>query len=628
MADDNTVSTDIWQDRELGVRLLEKGLISEESLATAREQGAENGRTLAESIVALGLAPKRTVYEELASVYGVPFVDLNSYEWDRSALAMVGEGLLRELDVFPLFAIGETLTVAFVDPGNISAIDRVSLACGCTVEVCLAARDDLRDAVARAFGGDGRVRELLDRIEESGMRVSPEASGQVPAAGGLESPVSRLVDLIIAQAVKDAASDIHLDLHEEGMYVKFRVDGMLYDIPAPPRHLFPFIVSRIKVMSSMDIAESRIPQDGSFRTAVDGRSIECRVSSVPTIFGEKIAIRILDMQTMSISLEDLGMSDGLLGDVEKLLRRPFGMFAVTGPTGSGKSTTLYAMLSKVRSPSRHVITIEDPVERHMKMVSQIQVNDRAGLTFVSALRSILRQDPDVIMVGEIRDQETAQLAIRAALTGHLVFSTLHTNDACSAATRLIDMGVEPFLVAASLVGTLGQRLVRRICGECREAHELPPEILTRMQASGIELPKEVWAGAGCAKCRNTGYKGRLAIFELARFTPALAELVASNAPLARLKEQAREDGMADMLHDGIGKVIDGRTTIEEVLKTTQLETIQGDGFEDVVIPDAPAEEEASSAEADAASGGPPAASGLNIDDYTKEMANWLAKRDR
>lgn len=461
-------------NEELAKRLLAKGLLTEEALKKAIALSKETHELLVEVIVNLELLPKRTAYEELANMYGVPFVDLDTYIFNPSVVSLIDEKMARELEVFPLFSIGDSLTVALADPSDITVIDRITTALSkFTIEPCLAARKDIHEVINRVYSSHEEFKEFLDQMGEDAVPSAVTVKSQESALQSSKSPVSRLVDMIVAQAVRDRASDIHIDPGEGQLNVRFRIDGVLYDIPPPPKYLHPFIISRIKVISNMDIAESRIPQDGHFQVTIDGRTVEARVASMPTTNGENMSLRLLDTRIMAIPLENMGISDMLLPQVEVMIRRPHGMIVVTGPTGCGKTTTLYAMLSKAKSPERNIITIEDPVERRIERVSQIQVNEKAGLTFAAVLRNILRQDPDVIMVGEIRDQETAQLSVRAALTGHLVFSTIHTNDAPGVITRLINMNVEAFLVSSSLAGVIAQRLVRRICGECKDPLKYP-----------------------------------------------------------------------------------------------------------------------------------------------------------
>lgn len=610
---------------ELAKRLLIKGLINEETLKKAVALSKATHEVLAEVLANLDMMPKRSAYEELAGIYGVPFVDLESYTFNPSVVALIDEKLARELEVFPLFSIGDTLTIAMADPSDITVIDRVTAALSkFTVEPCLAARKDLHELINRVYSGHQEFKELLDQMGDGSAAGTPAARTQESTMQSDKSPVSRLVDMIVSHAVRDRASDIHINPGEGQLKVRFRIDGILYDVPPPPKYLHPFIVSRIKVISNMDIAESRLPLDGHFQVVIDGRTIETRVSTMPTTNGESVVIRLFDTRAMAIPLENMGISERLLPQVEGLIRRPHGMIVVTGPTGAGKSTTLYAMLARAKSPERNIVTIEDPVERRIEMVSQIQVNEKAGLTFASALRSILRHDPDVIMVGEIRDQETAQLAVRAALTGHLVLSTVHTNDAPGAVTRLINMNVEPFLVSSSLVGVIAQRLVRCICEDCKSPFTIPDGLRKRLISAGVALPEQAWYGKGCKHCRETGYWGRIAVFEVMTMTPDLGNLVVANVPTAALCEQARKDGMTGMLEDGLDKVGRGITTLEEVLRIAVLENVAdavAAGKEEPVKKKKVKEEEISET-------GPESAEKISLDleDYKEKMTNWLASK--
>lgn len=607
---------------ELAKRLLAKGLLNEETLKKAIALSKATHELLVEVLVNLDMLPKQTAYEELAGIYGVPFVDLETYTFSQSVVSLIDEKLARELEVFPLFSIGDTLTMALADPGDITILDRVTAALShFVIEPCLAARKDLHEAINRVYSGHEEFKKLMDQMDGESIPGAPAVKSQESTLQGDKSPVSRLVDMIVSHAVRDRASDIHINPGEGQLKIRFRIDGILYDVPPPPKYLHPFIVSRIKVISNMDIAESRLPLDGHFQTVVDGRTIETRVSSMPTTNGESVVIRIFDTRAMAIPLENMGISDQQLPQVEGFIRQPHGMIIVSGPTGSGKSTTLYAMLTKARSPERNIITIEDPVERRLEMVTQIQVNEKAGLTFASALRSIMRHDPDVIMVGEIRDQETAQLAVRAALTGHLVLSTIHTNDAPGVVTRLINMNVESFLVASSLAGVMAERLVRCICAECKEPFTIPDGLRRRLAAAEVALPQNAWYGKGCKHCHETGYRGRIAVFEMMAITPELADLIVTNVPTAVLREQARKDGMTSILEDGLEKVGRGVTTLEEVLRISVLENVA-----DIVLPEIQKPEKKQPPKEAEIPGESAAEISLDLEDYKNKMTNWLASK--
>lgn len=607
---------------ELANRLLAKGLLGEETLKKAITLSKATGELLAEVLANLDMLPKQTAYEELAGIYGVPFVDLETYTFSQSVVSLIDEKLARELEVFPLFSIGNTLTIALADPRDVTIIDRVTAALpNFVVEPCLAARKDLHEAINRVYAGQEEFKKLMDRMGEESIPGAPAVKSQESALQGNQSPVSRLVDMIVSHAARDQASDIHINPGEGQLKIRFRIDGILYDVPPPPKYLHPFIVSRIKVISNMDIAESRLPQDGHFQVVVDGRTIETRVSSMPTTNGESMVIRLFDTRAMAIPLENMGMSDQHLPQVEGFIRQPHGMIIVSGPTGSGKSTTLYAMLTRARSPERNIIAIEDPVERRIEMVTQIQVNEKAGLTFASALRSIMRHDPDVIMVGEIRDQETAQLAVRAALTGHLVLSTIHTNDAPGVVTRLINMNVEPFLVASSLGGVMAERLVRCICAECKEPLTIPDGLGQRLAAAGVTLPQKAWYGKGCKHCHETGYRGRTAVFEMMAITPELADLIVTNVPTSVLREQARKEGMTSILEDGLEKVGRGITSLEEVLRISVLENVA-----DIVLPEIQKPEKKQTPKEAEVPRESAAEISLDLEDYKNRMTNWLANK--
>lgn len=607
---------------ELAKRLLAKGLLNEETLKKAIALSKATGELLAEVLVNMDMLPKQTAYEELAGIYGVPFVDLETYTFSQSVVSLIDEKLARELEVFPLFSIGDTLTVALADPGDITILDRVTASFPrLVVEPCLAARKDLHEAINRIYSGHEEFKKLMDQMDGESIPGAPVVKSQESALQSSKSPVSQLVDMIVSHAVRDRASDIHINPGEGQLKVRFRIDGILYDIPPPPKYLHPFIVSRIKVISNMDIAESRLPLDGHFQAVVDGRTIETRVSSMPTTNGESMVIRLFDTRAMAIPLENMGVSDRQLPQMEGFIRQPHGMIVISGPTGSGKSTTMYAMLTKAKSPERNIITIEDPVERRIEMVSQIQVNEKEGLTFATALRSIMRHDPDVIMVGEIRDQETAQLAVRAALTGHLVLSTIHTNDAPGVVTRLVNMNVEPFLVSSSLTGIIAQRLVRCICAECKLPFAIPAALDRRLVAAGVALPQNAWYGKGCKHCRDTGYRGRIAVFEMMAMTPELTDMIVANVPTATLREQARKDGMTSILEDGLEKVGRGITTLEEVLRISVLENVT-----DMILTETPMPKKKQEAKEIEIPEESAEEISLDLEDYKKKMTNWLASK--
>jgi type IV pilus assembly protein PilB len=504
--------------------------------------------------------------------YGVPFVDLSNFRVDSEVLQMFPEPFMRQNHLIPLFRSGNTLAVAFTNPGDIFTIDEVRRMTGMDVEPMVCREIDCTNAINQYYTTTEQ-QDLPDEPEVTSLDDLPDDEDQSAAsaesASGVrkleeaasEAPVVRWVNQMIIRAVRERASDIHIEPTREGLTVRFRIDGILHSIVSPKKALQLSVVSRIKIMSRMNIAEKRVPQDGRYGALVDGREIDFRVSTFPTTYGETVVMRILDRMRL-LSLDELG----LMGDSATLMRemiaKPHGVLLVNGPTGSGKSTTVYAILGEIRSGDKNIITIEDPVEYDMDKICQSQVNERAGYNYLLGLKHILRQDPDVIMIGEIRDGETAGVAIRAALTGQLVFSTIHTSDAPGTLTRLIDMGIEPFLVSSAVEGTCAQRLVRKICSKCKEPFDPPAKLLEELElAPGTKF----YRGKGCERCRNTGYTGRIGIFEVLKMNDRLRELVVTRPPTSAIRALAREYGMKTLWEDGIMKVTTGVTTIEEVM---------------------------------------------------------------
>lgn len=524
------------------------------------------------------MADEQTPTEEsgaaLEQKYGVPYIDLANFRVDSEALQMFTEQFLRANKVLPLFRSGNTLAVAMVDPGDIFTIDEMRRNTGMEVEPMVCRELDWAQALNQYYStteapdipDEPEVTSLDDLPEEEEGGAAAAAAEQGLAPGKLEemaseAPVVRWVNQMIIRAVRERASDIHIEPTREGLRVRFRIDGILHPIVSPKKALQLAVVSRIKIMSKMNIAEKRVPQDGRYGALVDSREIDFRVSTFPSTYGETVVMRILDRMRL-LSLDDLGLIEEGAQVMREMIAKPHGVILVTGPTGSGKSTTVYAILQEIRSGDKNIITIEDPVEYDLDDICQSQVNERAGYTYLVGLRHILRQDPDTIMIGEIRDAETAGVAIRAALTGQLVFSTIHTNDAPGTVTRLIDMGMEPFLVASGLEGVVAQRLCRRICSKCREPYDPPPKMLEE-----FELPPDskFYRGKGCERCRNTGYQGRIGIFEVMKMNDRIRELVVTRPPTSAIRALAREYGMRTLWEDGMRKVLAGVTTIEEVM---------------------------------------------------------------
>ena len=530
-----------------------------------------NGKTIAQAMVDSGFVDDHGFYQTIAEGLGTDFVDLAEREIAPEILGLIPGGLARLHGALPIEISGNTLRVALVDPLDLRAVEDLRFALGKEIHVIVSPTEQIEDQIKRYYGTDtssmedilkqlGQTGELLQLREDDGAAVEAEASA---------TPIIRFVDLILYQAIQDRASDIHFEPFENEFKIRYRVDGALYEMSPPPRHLALPVISRVKVMANMNIAERRLPQDGRIQKNIAGRSVDLRVSTLPTQFGESLVLRVLDRTTVNLDLEALGMPDYIHDFLLEVIHRPNGIFIATGPTGSGKTTTLYSCLRKINTIDSKLLTAEEPVEYDLEGIVQVPVNEAIGLTFARILRSFLRQDPDRIMVGETRDLETAQIAIQASLTGHLVFTTLHTNDAPGAVTRLIDMGVEPFLVSSTLEAVLGQRLLRSICPKCRTAYQPNEALLAELDTSRRDIgDKQFYYGKGCDACNNTGYKGRKGIYELLQINDPLCELINERAPTVTLKQKAIELGMVTLRQDGLRSIFAGDTTIEEVLKYT------------------------------------------------------------
>ena len=553
--------------------LLEQGRVSPEDLRKVKRLQAERGERLERLLLDLGFLSEDDLQPLLSAWHGVPAVGRKEFPVEAVPLGPVSLKYLRRARVLPLAQQNGTLVVAMADPGDWYAIQGLQVATGLDIEPRLARERDILECLDAAYGGAAAAEggtngsgaeseiEFLGDDEEDVDHLRDLAS---------EAPVIRLVNNIINRAVEQRASDIHIEPFEQELKIRYRIDGVLHDVETPPRRLQAAIVSRIKIMAKLNIAERRLPQDGRIKLRLMGKEIDLRVSTLPTLFGESVVLRILDRSSIVVDLHALGFPADTLADFEQLIQRPYGMILVTGPTGSGKTTTLYGALDKINSPEKKIITIEDPVEYQLFGVNQIHVKPQIGLTFANGLRSIVRQDPDVIMVGEIRDAETAEIAIQAALTGHLVFSTLHTNDAAGAVSRLLEMGVEHYLLASSLLGVLAQRLVRRVCLRCRTLVDLPAEV-RREIAGGTTDPFQVYEGRGCEECAGTGYRGRTGIYELLPMTDAVKQLVLQRASAGMIREAGIKQGMRTLRDDGWRTVRAGVTTVGEVVRVTQDE---------------------------------------------------------
>ncbi|MFA5839426.1 MAG: GspE/PulE family protein [Candidatus Margulisiibacteriota bacterium] len=491
----------------------------------------------------------------------VPEVDLSSYAIDSAVLSLIPAALVTKFKLLPLFKVGNTLTVAMSDPKNVSALDELRAVTKMDISVVKSSVQDVEDSITEYYGISGVVDSVIqDYHPPEGMRSR--------IATTVDAPIMKLVDVLLSQAIRERASDIHIEPEVADVRVRYRVDGLLHEESKLPLHMLPPIVARIKVLSGMNIAESRIPQDGRFEVEEEGRKIDLRISSLPSAYGEKIVMRILDKSAALVKMDQVGFTPENLAKFEKVIHKPHGIVLVTGPTGSGKSTTLYSVLAEINSKEVNVVTVEDPIEYEMSGITQTQVNVKAGLTFASALRSILRQDPDIILIGEIRDLETATIAIQSALTGHLVFSTLHTNDAAGALTRLTDMGVEPFLISSSVEAVVAQRLVRTVCKKCQEKIAVPDSLKQKYP----DL-KFTYHGKGCKSCKNTGFRGRMGIFELLLPDEAIRKMINDKISSDQIRKYAVEHGMRTLYDDGMEKVKAGLTTLDEVLRVTELEQV-------------------------------------------------------
>ena len=530
-----------------------------------------NGKSVAQAIIDGGYVDERGFYQTMAEALGTDYIDLTECEIAQEVLRFVPAGMARLHGALPIDMIGNVLRVALVDPLDPRAAEDLHFALGKDIQVVVSPTEQIEELIKQYYGSEtSSMEDVLKQLGEVGellqLRGDEEAA---VAAEANATPIIRFVDLILYQAILDRASDIHFEPFENEFKIRYRVDGALYEMAPPPRHLALPVISRVKVMANMNIAERRLPQDGRIQKNIAGRNIDLRVSTLPTQFGESLVLRVLDRTTVNLELEALGMPDYIYNFLLEMIHRPNGIFIATGPTGSGKTTTLYSCLRKINTIDSKLLTVEEPVEYDLEGIVQVPVNEAIGLTFARVLRSFLRQDPDRIMVGETRDLETAQIAIQASLTGHLVFTTLHTNDAPGAITRLIDMGIEPFLISATLEAVLGQRLLRTICTQCRKTYQPNEELLAELGISRRDVgERQFYYGKGCEVCNNTGYKGRKGVYELLKVTDPIRELINARAPTVTLKEKAIELGMVTLRQDGLRSIFAGDTTIEEVLKYT------------------------------------------------------------
>lgn len=553
--------------------LYKKGLITDNQLERILKIQQENGsKDLQKIIIDLGILKKDEMMLALADEIGEKYVDLADINIEPTIVVLIPEEMARRHQLIAIDKDEKKLTVAMANPLDVFAHDELKIRLGYDIETVLSYGGDIDKALDEVFGVTDEWDQVIGKIETMQVTVLKEEEKEKADISAIteseEAPIIALVNLIILRAVKEKASDIHIEpFGEDTLKVRYRIDGILHDVMSLPRNLQLAVISRIKIMSDLDIAERRLPQDGRIQVSVGGRKINIRVSILPAVTGESAVLRILDPSSILLELDSLGFSPDILPDFLSLIKKPNGIILVTGPTGSGKSTTLYTTLNLLNSPEKKIMTIEDPVEYRLKGISQVQAKPKIGLTFAAGLRSFLRQDPDIMLVGEIRDKETAEIAVQAALTGHIVLSTLHTNDAPSSVIRLVDMGIEPFLISSSVIGVIAQRLVRKICPKCKKEIEITPDmkkILDEYEISSNEIT--LYKGKGCPYCKDTGYKGRIAIFELMVITENIRELISKNVTTGKLREAAISEGMCQLREDGIKKVCEGLTTIDEVLR--------------------------------------------------------------
>ncbi len=586
--------------RDIGEALVAKSVITAQQLAEAQEVQRSAPGDIGRIIVDLGLADDKEVTKVRAETMNLSFVDLTTQKIDPSAVNAVPEHIAKRHKVLPIAKNGNRLIVAVANPADLLAIQDIKLASGVQqVAMALATEDDIMEAIDRAYsnggaaatpatpvditpvssGGDpgsaggggtsGLSADIRQAIAGYGAREDiPDEDTESIAKQADEAPIIRIAFTIIQQAIKEGASDIHVEPDKRMVRVRYRIDGVLTEVMPLPKYIEKPLISRFKIMSDMNIAERRVPQDGRIPVTLSGKDYDLRVSCLPTVNGEKIVMRVLDKSSVLLGLNKLGFSADVQAHIEELVAQPNGMFLSTGPTGSGKTTTQYSVLHKLNSVEKNIITIEDPVEYQLSGIAQVQVNKKAGLNFATALACFLRQDPDIIMVGEMRNLETGEIAVEASLTGHLVLSTLHTNDAPSAVTRLVDMGIEPYLISATVIGVLAQRLARKICPKCKAPYKVPAKDLIRfgLRPSDPEELVTLYRGEGCDNCRHTGFKGRLGIYELMRMNDEIRELVVRRAPLADVREAAKANGMHELKEDGLDKVLQGITTPDEVMR--------------------------------------------------------------
>ncbi len=556
--------------KRIGEIMIELGLITPGRLEDAIAEGKRTGIRLGNVLVEKGYVTEEDISKALSEQFGIPYVLLENLIINPEMIKLIPEVIARKHKVIPVSVEDDKLIVATFDPLNVFAMDDIRKASNMEVSPVVCSENSIQKAIDQQYSVKGDIDEIVRKLDTSEFDLMgdeedvPEVLEKI--AG--ETPIIKLVNMILFQAIRDRASDIHIEPQADILRVRMRIDGMLHEVSQFPRKLHPAITSRIKILGDLDIAEKRISQDGRFQIQVGNSEVDIRLSTLPTVHGEKSVMRILDKSAMLLDIDDLGMADVSKTAILKMVQKPFGMILITGPTGSGKTTTVYTVLNKINSLTKNIVTVEDPVEYQLGIINQVQVNPKVGVTFADSLRTILRQDPDIIMIGEVRDKETAEIAINAALTGHLVISTLHTNDAAGTISRLLDMEIEPFLISSSIICVIGQRLVRKICPNCKVLYT-PDEYLLKEIGIKVDKLPELYKGEGCKNCRGTGYKGRVGIYEVLLINDATRHEILKKSDSVTIRNTAIQSGFLTLRDDGIEKVLAGITSIEEVIQATQ-----------------------------------------------------------
>ncbi len=552
--------------------LKKSDLIKQPDMERAQATQRATGKKLLQVLVEESMVAERDLMLLLSSALNIPVMNLSALKIDSKVIELVPQKVAERYQLIPISKIGNTLSVAMSDPLDLMALDDLKEITKCEVQQIIVSAKDIQTAIETYYSDMMKFDDMLEDIDSESVEVitgTKSGPGGDETFSADEAPVIRMVNVILQEAIRSRASDIHFEPYENRLRIRYRIDGGLHEMFAPPKQMYNALLTRMKIISDLDITEKRVPQDGRFKARLENKEIDFRVSILPTHHGEKVVLRILDKSNIKTGLEVLGFTPDSVGKMHEAIKRPYGMVLVTGPTGSGKSTTLYAVLNQLNTKDRNIMTVEDPIEYQIEGITQTQVNPDIGLTFASGLRSLLRQSPDVILVGEIRDGETADIAVKSALTGHLVFSTLHTNNAAGAVTRLLDMGVEPFLISSSLIVVTAQRLMRRNCTRCRESYTVPEHVLARMGVKHDWVRKvKATQGAGCSYCRNTGYRGRIATMEVLPVDEEIQEIIVQNRSSGEIDALARKKGMRPLFEDALVSFQSGETTLEEVLRVT------------------------------------------------------------